>query len=190
MARYLANTSSTGGFKLNLIRNWLKLVTQHISFNLSVVARTVISIKRINPVLQVFEGSPYQKKKRSPFFFFVGLQNVIQLYKYNIDECENKVHQPSAKVVFLMLPTPPSPSTNSMLLMNWGMILGMGWMSRIKALNILAGETLVVISWVKVVTPMLEIVWQIFWCQGRKWIRLVEERVVEIRNNKLGIYRN
>ena len=130
------------------------------------------------------------KKKKKSIFFLVGLQNVIQLYKYIIDECENKVHQPSAKVFFLMLPTPPSPSTNSMLLMNWGMILGMRGMSRIKALNILAGETLVVISWVKVVTPMLEIVRQIFWCQGRKWIRLVEERVVEIRNNKLGIYRN
>lgn len=64
------------------------------------------------------------------------------------------VDQPCGKLVCLMLPTPPSPSTNSML-MDWGMSLGMRLCeSRINALNILEGGAEVLNSWVIVVTPM------------------------------------
>lgn len=48
---------------------------------------------------------------------------------------------PSWKLICLMLPTPPSPSTNSILLITCGMSFGIRLLeSSIKALNSLAGE--------------------------------------------------
>jgi len=79
-----------------------------------------------------------------------------------------------------MLPTPPSPSMNSILLIPWGAILGMRlWESRIKALNILDGAIGAVNSWVKVVTPMT-----VF---KRKDLKMEEKDLLEGRRRLLSL---
>lgn len=65
---------------------------------------------------------------------------------------------PSVKFICLMLPASPFPSTKSMLFIDENMSFGHRlWESRIKALNILPGVTLVLKDWLILTTPMFSL---------------------------------